>query len=127
MDSSPALQKYTEEKLKEKISKFVTKPIEAKVSFSVQRHSHTAHCSLVAGDGFDLEVEHTCADMYGSVDHIADKLVSQLKRQKEKLKDHKPEKHRRAAREVFAEADGDGVDAEDILKYEQAKRRAFGT
>lgn len=132
METSEALQTYAEEKLTEKILKYVTKPIEAHVSFSVVRHEHVAHCSLRAGDGFSIDVEHSCGDMYGSIDHMVDKLSAQLKKQKEKLKDHKHEKSLRQL--AIGEEGGSGrsherpavevVDAGDIIKFEERRRRA---
>ena len=128
MQTSEALQNYAEQKLSEKILKYVTKPIEAHVSFSVVRHEHIAHCSLRAGDGFSIEVEHSCGDMYGSIDHMVDKLAAQLKKQKEKLKDHKHEKSIRqlavGADNYSFDRDPEVVDAGDIVKYEQSRRRA---
>ncbi|MEN9834508.1 MAG: hypothetical protein RL011_701 [Pseudomonadota bacterium] len=124
MESSEALQSYTEQKLSERIHKYVTKPIAAHVTFSVTRHQQTVHVSLDAGDGFGIEVEHTSIDMYASVDQLSDKLASQLKKHKEKLKDHKGDRMFRSLT-LIAEADGDAdsVDADDILKYEAARRR----
>ncbi len=125
MDTSPALQTYAEEKLSEKIDKFVTKPISGHVTFSVHKHEHTAHFSLDGGDGFKVEVEHTSGDMYASVDYLADKLTSQLKKHKEKLKNHKVKKQNRfVSRDAYH--DEDSIDAADILKYEEARRRASG-
>ena len=132
METSEALQTYAEEKLTERILKYVTKPIEAHVSFAVVRHEHVAHCSLRAGDGFSIEVEHSCGDMYGSIDHMVDKLSAQLKKQKEKLKDHKHEKSLRqmAVGEETGEPFGrervvsEVVDAGDIVKFEERRRRA---
>jgi putative sigma-54 modulation protein len=89
MEVSESLKNYSEQKIGEKIQKFVTKPIDAKVTFSVEKHTHTAHCHLVGGDGFNVEVEYSCEDMYGSIDKITDKLETQLRKQKEKLRSHR--------------------------------------
>jgi ribosomal subunit interface protein len=131
MDVSEALKSYAEEKLVEKIQKFVTKPIDAKVTFAVDRHKHTAHCSFHAGGGFNFEVEHCCDDMYASFDRMVDKLEKQLRKHKEILKDHR---HRNVADAVelmanqAAEAqdssgsDDELVDAGDIVKFEKSKK-----
>ena len=74
-----------------------------------------------AGDGFGIQVEHTSEDMYASIDQLADKLTAQLKKQKEKLKDHKGNRSRPLT--LVAESDNDSVDADDILKYEAARQR----
>ena len=110
MDSSPALQSYAEEKIKEKIQKFASKPIDAHVIFSV--------------DGFNVEVEHTCGDMYGSVDMLVDKLSSQLKKQKDKLKDHKNPKLVDNLRVIADTTELEvPIDADDLLKYEEARKK----
>ena len=133
METSPALTRYAEEKVLDRVQKFVTKPIEAHVTFTVEHLNHTAHCALTGGDGFNLQVEHACGDMYGSVDHMVDKLATQLKRHKEKLKGHKSKRQLRlldptdknyafSSKSDF-DIDTEPVDAEDILKFEMARRR----
>lgn len=122
METSPALQTHAEEKITERIQKFVTKPDMAHVTFEVMRNQHKVHLHLAAGDGFGLECEAQSEDMYASVDLMVDKLSSQLKKHKEKLKDHKAPKVSTLDMPV-AQAD-DAVDAAEILKYEQGRRRA---
>jgi len=126
MDSSDALRNYAEDKITEKVKKFVTKPIQANVTFSVDRHNHTAHCGVLAGDNFNFQVEHTCEDMYGSVDRMVDKLERQLRKQKEKVKGHKAQASVRDIAEAqaldFVPLDEAPVDAEEVLKFEQARR-----
>tara|TARA_B100000902_G_C27097473_1_gene807029 strand:+ start:345 stop:740 length:396 start_codon:yes stop_codon:yes gene_type:complete len=127
MEVSTAIQEYAEGKLKQLIDKFVTKPIEAHITFSVDRHHHLAHCSLSGGDGFSIEVEHKCGDMYGSVDKIIDKLAGQLKKKKDRLKDHKNKDSIKNMKTV-GESDPEdpdmvSIDASDLVKFEEAKRR----
>lgn len=124
MATSQALQDYAEEKLKVKIEKFVTKAIEVKVTFSVDRHLQHANCVLVGGDGFSLTVDHVCEDMYGSVDRMVDKLGAQLKKKKDKLKSHKNKSTVRTMPEGRSSSeDSYSIDASDIVKYEEARRR----
>jgi ribosomal subunit interface protein len=126
METSQALTTYTETKLRTEIEKFSSKPVDCHISFGVDRHNHTAHCLFNGGDGFTFQVEHTCNDMYGSVDHMVDKLEVQLRRHKEKLKSHKGK--RSGKRDVASLSSNDyenaEIDASDILKFEQARRRA---
>jgi ribosomal subunit interface protein len=125
MDTSEALTKHAASKLQNEIQKFVTKPVDCHLTFSVDRHNHTAHCAFNGGDGFVFQVEHTCTDMYGSIDHMVDKLEVQLRRQKEKLKDHKNPRNAKRNSAINRDRDFESaeIDAEDILKYEQARRR----
>ena len=128
MSTSEALQEYARSKIDTEVSKFATKPIEAHVVFEVDKYNHHVICTVFGGDGFSFSVEHVCNDMYGSVDHMIDKLSSQLKKRKDKLKDHKLSKKR----ELFASIPFDGeyanaeVDASDILKFETSRRRKYG-
>lgn len=124
MDTSEALQRYAEEKVTERVQKFVTKPIAADLIFSVTRHMHTAHLSLHAGDGFGIQVENTAEDMYATVDGLVDKLAVQLKKHKEKLKDHKLPKLSQVLDASAIPELEEPVDAADILKYEDSRRRA---
>ena len=128
MDASPALREYTEEKIQSQINKFVTKPIEAHVTFSLDRHLQVAHCSLKGGDGFSLQVEHSCEDMYGSVDRMLSKLFVKLKRKKDKLKGHKGSRNHKSLRHRNPDGidyNNAEIDAADIIRWEE-KRRAAG-
>jgi putative sigma-54 modulation protein len=122
METSKALQEYAQEKIQTQIEKFVTKPIEVQVTFSVDRHWQQAVCTLVGGDGFKVNVEHRCDDMYGSVDRIVDKLATQLKKKKDKLKQHKF-KNSLKTLPIVNEDDDEEVDAQDIAKFEAARRK----
>ena len=130
MDSSDALRDYSEDKIREKVAKFVSKPIEATTTFSVDRHNHKVTCQLVAGDNFRTQVEAVSEDMYSSVDRMIDKLEVQLKRQKEKLKDHKkaPKISELTSEPLPIESEMDpddiAVDADDVIKLEKKRVNA---
>ena len=130
MEKSEALEQYAQSKIEAQINKFVTKPIEVNVTFSTDKRLHMAACAVVGGDGFSINVEHTCEDMYGSIDRVIDKLGVQLKRKKDRLKNHK----NRGAKNRFGQGTAKGndyesaeIDADDIIKYEQARKKMVGT
>lgn len=124
MESSAALQSYAEEKIDATVRKFVTKPIEVNVTFWVDKHQHHTQCTLLGGDGFKISVEYVCMDMYGSVDHLIDRLAAQLKRKKDKLKRHKYRDSLKTLAVAPVDVEDDyTVDATDIIKYEQARRK----
>lgn len=126
MRSSEASKEYAEKKVVEKIEKFVTKPIDILITFSKEGLLCTVHCSLKGGDGFNIQVEQSNEDMRSAVDLMVDRLASQLKRHKEKLKDHKGGKsHLYAVPDVVDEFDRP-IDADEVIKFEQARRRATG-
>lgn len=126
METSEALETYAREKIKEKLQKFVTKTVETRVSFTVENKDHVAHVIVAGGDGFNMDVTASCSDMYGSVDIVVDKLTGKLKKHKDKLKNHKKVSNIRSLpiRQQWDELDSDSVpvDAEDLIKYEQARR-----
>jgi putative sigma-54 modulation protein len=127
MDSSEALKNYAEVKLRQEIQKFATKPVDCHLTFAVDRHNHTTHLSFNGGDGFMFQVDHTYTDMYGSVDHVVDKLETQLRKQKEKIKHHKGQKSKRDLVSVVERSfDNAEIDAADILKFEAAKKKVSG-
>lgn len=92
MDSSNALRAYAQEKLEDKIKRYVTKPIEANVTFALDGLNHVVHLNVIAGDGFDVHLQEKASLMYVALDTLADTLDASLKRQKEKLKDHHAKK-----------------------------------
>lgn len=128
MKSSPALTEYAEPKVVQKIERFSTKPIEAHITFSVENQIHSAHCSVKGGDGFNIQVQASSPDMYATVDLLLDKLESQLRKQKEKIKHHKNATTLKSLpqRDIDAEEDYDNIpiDADDLIKFEKAKMRA---
>lgn len=125
MESSEALRSYAQSKLESKLNQFATKFIEANLTMAVKRHNHWVQCGIVAGDGFNFQVEAESHDMYASIDLLADKLERKLKRQKEVLKNHKRRDPSEPKTTKIDEADewqNHSVDADDIVKYESTRR-----
>ena len=126
METSEALENYAREKIKEKLQKFVTKTVETNVSFTVESRLHIARVTVAGGDRFNMDISAECPDMYGSVDLVVDKLAGKLKKHKDRLKNHKKVSNLKTlpVRQVWDELDADAVpiDAEDLIKYELARR-----
>lgn len=128
---SEVLVEFAQPKILAKIEKYVTKPIDVHTTFTKQAFSYVIRCSVKGGDGFNFQVEVMGPDLYSTFDMVLAKLESQLKRQKEKLKNHKhPETIRhlqivRNEEDLGEEGDWDEipVDAGDIIKYERARHR----
>jgi putative sigma-54 modulation protein len=89
MEVSEPLRAYAEEKVA-RVKKYIEEPIEAQVVFSVEKKiRHSAEVTLVAR-GITIKGSEETNDMYAAIDAVVDKIERQLKRYKEKLKDHKP-------------------------------------
>lgn len=125
METSEALKDLTRSKIFEKIERYSTKPIEAHITFSVERHEHFVQCTVKGGDGFSFTVEGESLDMYSSVDLMVLKLEAKLRKQKERLKNHKFKNNLRhlKPKKENESWDSSPIDAEDIIKYEQARMK----
>lgn len=88
MEQSEALKAYAEEKL-ERVTKYIDEPITAQVYFSVEKIRHIVEI-VITGRGITTKASEATNDMYAAIDMVLDKIERQLKRYKEKLKDHKP-------------------------------------
>lgn len=127
MDTSPALRDYAHAKILEKLNKYATKQLTANVFFSIDHREHHTHITVSGGDGFNFVVTAQSPDMYATVDQTIDKLDIQLKRQKERIKNHKKVSNIRdlPIKHQWDKLDADSVpiDAEDLIKYEHARKR----
>ena len=90
LESSDALKRYAREKV-ERVNKYVDRPMEAHVVLSSERHEMHADIRIhVHQSDLVLRGRAKQEDMYASVDVAMDKIERQLRRYKEKLKNHKP-------------------------------------
>lgn len=87
MEPTKALKEYAEEKI-QRVQKYYSKPVVANVVLSVEKINHLAQVTL-AGKGLSLKVAEQTDDMYTSIDKVIDKVERSLKRQNEKVKEHK--------------------------------------
>ena len=85
---SEELIAYTENKLLKQLAKYTNKNIEAVISFKSQGVMSISHCHYYGGNGFNIIVQGKSRNLFESVDFMLHKLQVQLKRRKEKIKDH---------------------------------------
>jgi len=89
MDASEPVRAYVEEKLS-RVKKYIEEPIDAQVALSVEKKiRHKAEVTIVA-KGITIKGSEETNDMYAAIDAVVDKIERQLKRYKEKIKQHKP-------------------------------------
>lgn len=87
MDSSDAVKNHAQAK-SEKISKYVNgDSYQVDWTFGVEAQVHIADLRI-HGPHIDYHSEARTADLYQSIDEALDKIETQLRRHKEKLKDH---------------------------------------
>ena len=125
---SEELIAYTENKLLKQLEKYTNKNIEAVISFKSQGIMSVTHCHYYGGNGFNIIVQGKSRNLFESVDFMLHKLQVQLKRRKEKIKDHHSKDKKLSQRLGSYATDLDDwenepMDAEDVIKYEQARKK----
>jgi putative sigma-54 modulation protein len=88
MDPSDALREYASKKLEHTVRKYIHVPVDAQATFHIEKFWHIATFNLQVR-GFVIKTREKSEDMYASVDLAMDKLERQLRRYKDKLRDHK--------------------------------------
>src|SRR5262247_1649514 len=89
MDATEALKEYTKEKV-ERIRKYFPDPIKSHVVLACDRgYNHIADVTITLHNGIVIKGEETTEDMYSSIDLVMAKIERQVRRYKEKIRNHK--------------------------------------
>jgi putative sigma-54 modulation protein len=125
MDASQAVREYSEEKL-EKIRKYFHKePIAAHAVFSVERgFNHVADINITLPSGLVINAKETTEDMYSSIDLAVARIERQVRKWKEKIRDHKPHDAQISLRERVISAETIEPQAGSPLEAQQGPRSA---
>lgn len=83
MNVSEPLKDTVQSKL-EKLDKFFHKELEAQVTLSMEKSRNIIEVTIPV-NGSILRAEESTEDMYTSIDKVVDKLIRQLRKQKNKL------------------------------------------
>jgi putative sigma-54 modulation protein len=87
LEPSEPLKSYVKNKL-DKLDKLLDNPAEANVVLSVEKIQHIAEIK-VTGDRLNINCREKTGDMYSSIDKALDKLEKQIKKNKQKIKNHR--------------------------------------
>jgi putative sigma-54 modulation protein len=112
-DLSPALKDYAEGKV-QNLKRYFDHIVNARVVFSLEKYRHKVEITLHA-NGRDFVCAEESDDMYVSVDRSIDKLESQLRRHKDKVK------RRKAQQSVSDLSAGAVEEGEEIGEEEQTE------
>ncbi len=88
MDPSDALKAYVQERTT-RLTKYIDKPLDAQVTLSVQKFRQTADV-VINANGIRIAGQEAHEDMYAAVDLVMDKIERQVKKYKERIRQHKP-------------------------------------
>lgn len=86
IEPSDALKAYVQKKL-DKFDKMLDSPSEAYVALSVEKIRHIAEITLTC-DRLKIHAKEDSENMYSSIDALIDKVRTQIKKSKEKVKHH---------------------------------------
>jgi putative sigma-54 modulation protein len=90
MEATEPIKEYAQEKL-ERIKKYFPDPITAHVVLSTERgYQHVADVNITLHNGITLQGKEITEDMYSSIDLVMAKIERQIRRYKDKIRDHKP-------------------------------------
>lgn len=87
IESSDHLKAYLQEKL-DRLDKLLDNPAEANVALSVQKHRHIAEVNISA-DRLTIIGKEETSDLYSAIDMVSDKLEKQIKKGKQKIRNHR--------------------------------------
>ena len=87
LDSSDNLKTYVSDKL-DRLDKYLYNPAEANVVLAVEKFRHIAEINII-GDRMNIIGKEETEDMYSAIDMVLDKLESQIKKSKEKVRERR--------------------------------------
>lgn len=110
LDPSDHLRSYISEKLN-RLDKYLYNPAEANVVLSVEKFRHIAEVNIT-GDRLNINGKEETEDMYSAIDMVLDKLEKQIKKSKQKNREHRSGKGKEKPMAFVA----GGVEEEDFEK-----------
>ena len=87
LDPSEHLKSYVADKL-DRFDKFLDNPAEANVVLSVEKFRHIAEINI-SGDRMTINGKEEVNDMYSAIDLVLNKLEKQIKKSKQKIREHR--------------------------------------
>ena len=88
IDVGAALSEYVEKHLEASVGKYSEQPIDAKVTFSKDTHEFVCDISVHLSTGLNAQAKGRAGDVYDSFEGAVNRLETQLRRYKRRLKDH---------------------------------------
>ena len=97
---------YAEERI-QKLNKYLDAPAEAHIIVSMEKFRNSVEINL-SSNGWNLNAKEEAKDMHLALDSCIEKIEKQLKKQREKIREHKPKSIRRGK-----EKSDEGEEAEE--------------
>lgn len=92
IDIGEALQTHVRSGLDEILEKFAGRPTDANVVFSKSGHEHVCEVTIHLSTGMNVQAKGHDHEIYTAFERCCDKMETQLRRYKRRLKDHHRER-----------------------------------
>ena len=88
-EPTEAIKKHAEQKILSVVEKYTEAGADIHVVLLVEKRDHTAEVNF-RSHRFDATARATAPDLYTAIDQVAHTLITQIRKQKEKISDHRP-------------------------------------
>jgi putative sigma-54 modulation protein len=109
---------YAEEKI-QKLNKYLDTPAEAHIIVSMEKFRNFAEINL-SSNGWNINAKEEAKDMHLALDSCIEKIEKQLKKQREKIREHKPKSIRRGKEK--SEEGGGEEEESNISKIAETRK-----
>lgn len=119
VDPSDHLKSYAETRMA-RFKKYMEEPVEIHLVLSIQKFRHTADVTIAA-NGLKIKAQEETGDLYSAIDMVLDKIEKQIKRHREKIKEHKADGKTKGQPEMVKireEGEPEDEDSPQIVKTE---------
>jgi len=88
IDVGAALQTHVQAELGEVVGKYAQRPTDANIVFSRSAHEYVCETTVHLSTGLTAQAKAHATETYAAFDACCDKMETQLRRYKRRLKDH---------------------------------------
>lgn len=108
---------YAEEKI-QKLNKYLDAPSEAHIVVSMEKFRNYAEINL-SSNGWNINAKEEAKDMHLAIDRCIEKIEKQLKKQREKVREHKPKSIRRGN---LPSSEGEEIEETTVNKIAETRK-----
>ncbi|MFZ1036954.1 MAG: ribosome-associated translation inhibitor RaiA [Smithella sp.] len=108
---------YAEERI-QKLNKYLDAPAEAHIIVSMEKFRNVAEINL-SSNGWNINAKEEAKDMHMALDNCIEKIEKQLKKQREKVREHKPKSIRRGQEKL---ARGEETEESTVNKIAETRK-----
>lgn len=124
MEPSEFLNETMSQKLDKIVKKYFNTPVSIHVTYHVENLDHMINLKLFVNKQVDFTIQAATPNMYQTAEKVLEKLNAKLSKLKEirASKDHLTIRSLSSEDSMVAQNDQEFISAEDIIKFEQAKK-----